>query len=108
MAVGEKQVYHSSTLGFIAGELVRRVTGRSVGTFLQEEVCGPRGLDYFIGMTGEQRARCWTIIASANNVVNAAKREPKDSIAYRMWQAVPEEEDYNSVLWRSEELPSVN
>jgi len=59
-------------------------------------------------MTGEQRARCWTIIASANNVVNAAKREPKDSIAYRMWQAVPEEEDYNSVLWRSEELPSVN
>ncbi|SMQ85513.1 CubicO group peptidase, beta-lactamase class C family [Devosia lucknowensis] len=106
--VGEKQVYHSSTLGFIAGELVHRVTGRSIGTFLRDEICAPRGLDYFIGMNAEQQARCSTIVASANNVVNAAKREPKNSISYRMWQAVPVEEDYNSVRWRSEELPSVN
>ncbi|SEQ48990.1 CubicO group peptidase, beta-lactamase class C family [Devosia sp. YR412] len=106
--VGEKQVYHSSTLGFIAGELVRRLTGKTIGTFLQDEICGPRGLDYFIGMNEAQQARCSTIVASANNVVNAAKREPKDSIAYRMWQAVPVEEDYNSALWRGEELPSVN
>lgn len=106
--VGEKQVYHSSTLGFIAGELVRRVTGKTIGTFLQDEICGPLGLDYFIGMDAEQQARCATIVASANNVVNAAKREPRDSIAYRMWQAVPVEEDYNSALWRGQELPSVN
>lgn len=106
--VGEQQVYHSSTLGFIAGELIRRVTGKTLGTFLREEICAPRGFDYFIGMSAEERARCATIVASANNVVNAAKREPRDSVAYRMWQAVPVEEDYNSTLWRQNEIPSVN
>ncbi len=39
--VGEVQVYHSSTLGFIAGELLRRVTGKTLGTFLAEEICSP-------------------------------------------------------------------
>ena len=105
---GETQVYHSSTLGFIAGELVRRVTGRTLGTFLREEVCEPNGFDYFIGLKEAEQARCATVVPSQDNIVNAAKREPVDSIAYRMWQSVPVEEDYNSAPWRGMEIPSVN
>lgn len=106
--VGEVQVYHSSTLGFIAGELLRRVTGKTLGTFLAEEICSPLGVDYFIGLDDDKRARCATMVQSANNIVNAAKREPEDSIAYRMWKSVPATEDYNSHAWRSSEIPSVN
>lgn len=105
---GETQVYHSSTLGFIAGELVRRATGKSLGTFLRDAITGPLGADYFIGLSEEQLFRCATMVPSADNIVNAAKREPKDSIAYRMWQPVPAEEDYNSRSWRTSEIPSVN
>lgn len=105
---GEVQVYHSSTLGFIAGELVRRVTGKRLGAFLREYITGPIDADYFIGLAEEQLARCATMVPSADNIVNAAKREPRDSIAYRMWQAVPADEDYNSRLWRTSEIPSVN
>lgn len=105
---GEVQVYHSSTLGFIAGELLRRITGKSLGRILREEIQEPLGADYFIGLREAESRRASTIVASANNNVNAAKREPQDSIAYRMWKAVPADEDYNSNLWRHSEIPSVN
>lgn len=105
---GEVQVYHSSTLGFISGELLRRVTGKTAGKFLQDEIAGPLGADYFIGLDDATQARCATMVASADNIVNAAKREPEDSIAYRIWKAVPDSENYNSKQWRSSEIPSVN
>lgn len=41
--------YHAVTWGFYAGELVRRVAGRSVGAFLAEEVAGPLGVSAYIG-----------------------------------------------------------
>src|SRR5690606_31460623 len=91
-----------------AGELIRRVTGRTIGRFLREEIQEPLCADFYFGLTEAEAARCATIIPSRHNMVNAAKFEPKDSIAYRMWQSIPEEEDYNSDLWRRKEIPSVN
>ncbi len=41
--------YHALTFGWIASELVRRTDGRSVGTFVREELAGPLGLDMHIG-----------------------------------------------------------
>jgi CubicO group peptidase (beta-lactamase class C family) len=38
--------YHSLTQGFIAGEVIRQVTGRSPGTFFAREVAGPLGADF--------------------------------------------------------------
>ncbi|MEX2247933.1 MAG: serine hydrolase domain-containing protein, partial [Dehalococcoidia bacterium] len=50
--------YHALTFGYLAGELVRRVDGRSVGTFLREEVCGPLGLtDMHIGAPASVEGR---------------------------------------------------
>ena len=40
---GGKLFYHSATLGFIAGEILRRIDGRSIGTFVREEIAGPLG-----------------------------------------------------------------
>jgi CubicO group peptidase (beta-lactamase class C family) len=42
--------YHAVTWGWLAGELVRRVDGRTVGTFVAEELAGPLGLDLRIGV----------------------------------------------------------
>jgi CubicO group peptidase (beta-lactamase class C family) len=40
---GAESGYHALTFGFLVGEVVRRVSGRSVGTFLRDEVCTPLG-----------------------------------------------------------------
>jgi CubicO group peptidase (beta-lactamase class C family) len=47
---GTETGYHAVTFGFLVGEIVRRVSGRRIGRFLQDEVCGPLGLrDMYIG-----------------------------------------------------------
>jgi CubicO group peptidase (beta-lactamase class C family) len=47
---GTKLAYHSVSYGYLVGELVRRVTGKSLGTFLRTEVCDPLGADAWIGL----------------------------------------------------------
>ena len=46
---GTAQGYHMVTFGFILGELVRRVTGRTVGEFLREHIAGPLSADFSSG-----------------------------------------------------------
>jgi CubicO group peptidase (beta-lactamase class C family) len=45
--------YHSITQGFLVGEVVRRITGRSLGAFFADEVAGPLGADFHIGLPAE-------------------------------------------------------
>jgi len=50
---GTRHGYHVNTFGFLAGEVIRRVTGRSVGTVLRERVAGPLGADVHLGLAPE-------------------------------------------------------
>jgi CubicO group peptidase (beta-lactamase class C family) len=54
---GTRQGYHAFSLGYLIGELVRRVDGRSIGTFFREEVAEPLNLDFWIGLPGEIEPR---------------------------------------------------
>jgi CubicO group peptidase (beta-lactamase class C family) len=54
---GEKHGYHAITFGFLVGEVVRRISGRSLGTFFREEVAEPLGLDFHIGLDAKHDAR---------------------------------------------------
>lgn len=54
---GARHGYHAVTFGFLVGEVVRRVSGRSVGTWLREEVAGPLGADFHIGVPERDDAR---------------------------------------------------
>lgn len=49
--------YHPITWGWLAGELLRRIDGRSPGAFLREEVAGPLGLDLHVGTPADLDAR---------------------------------------------------
>ena len=42
---GTQHGYHTATLGFLEGEIVRRVTGRTIATYLRQEVAEPLGAD---------------------------------------------------------------
>lgn len=54
---GTRYGYHALTYGFLVGELVRRITGKTVGTFFKEEVAQPLGLDFWIGLPEEIEPR---------------------------------------------------
>jgi CubicO group peptidase (beta-lactamase class C family) len=47
---GTQHGYHATTFGWLVGEIIRRVSGRSVGTFLRDEIAEPLGLDVYIGL----------------------------------------------------------
>ena len=47
---GTRHGYHAFTFGWLVGEVVRRVSGRSLGTFFREEVARPNDIDFHIGL----------------------------------------------------------
>ena len=106
--IGTQQIYHSATLGFIAAEILRRVTGLTIGQFIRKNLQQPLGADYFIGLSVAEQTRCATMIRSAGNSINAAKVADPQSVEARMWRPLPGSENYNSERWRSAEIPSVN
>ncbi|HEC40297.1 hypothetical protein LCGC14_0916680 [marine sediment metagenome] len=59
---GTQSGYHSATHGFLLGELVRRVTGKSLGTFFKEEIAEPLKIDFHIGLAEENVPRVTKLI----------------------------------------------
>ncbi|MEU8266897.1 serine hydrolase domain-containing protein [Sphaerisporangium sp. NPDC049002] len=54
---GTAHGYHALTYGFLVGEVIRRVSGKSVGRFVADEIAGPRGLDLWVGAPDDVAAR---------------------------------------------------
>jgi CubicO group peptidase (beta-lactamase class C family) len=54
--------YHMRTYGWLTGEIVRRITGRTVGAFFREEIADPLGIDWWIGLPERQEPRVAPII----------------------------------------------
>jgi CubicO group peptidase (beta-lactamase class C family) len=54
--------YHALTQGYLVGEVVRRITGRSLGTVFREEVAEPLGADFHIGLPVSEDGRVAELI----------------------------------------------
>ncbi len=59
---GADQGYHALFFGFLNGEIIRRVTGKTVGQFLRQEITGPLGIDFWIGLPDEYHPMVATMI----------------------------------------------
>ena len=59
---GTRNGYHMISFGWTVGELVRRVSGKSLGTFFRDEVARPLGIDFWIGMPEEFEPRVAPVI----------------------------------------------
>lgn len=57
---GTQHGYHAVTLGFLEGEILRRVTGKTIGQFLRDEVAGPLEADIWIGCHDSEHCRIAT------------------------------------------------
>lgn len=58
---GTAHGYHALTFGWLAGELVRRVDGRPLGRYFADEIAGPLGLEFWIGLPESEQPRVSTI-----------------------------------------------
>ena len=90
--------------GHLVGEVVRRVDGRSLGTFLREEVCGPHGLDFVVGLAGDDLPR-------VADLTGFTGRRTPHSVMDRAIANPPGARDpavVNSARWRTAEIPAVN
>ncbi|GAA0835807.1 serine hydrolase domain-containing protein [Streptosporangium amethystogenes subsp. fukuiense] len=121
---GTEHGYHGLTYGWLVGEVVRRVSGRSLGTFLTEEIAAPLGLDLWIGLPEAERHRVSRIIAAVPDVealagidldalpgpareVMAAYADPT-SLTVRSMTVVTPPLDHNDPDEQSAEMPSTN
>jgi CubicO group peptidase (beta-lactamase class C family) len=95
--------YHSVTFGFLVGEVVRRVSGRTIGRFLAEEVAGPLGADFHIGLGADDDARVAQLYPppSYNDDFNSAGPDYASTGGIRV-------KDANTEAWRRAEVPAAN
>src|ERR1051325_10050890 len=54
---GTKHGYHATTFGWLVGEVIRRISGQRIGAFVQEQIAGPLGLDFWIGLPESEEPR---------------------------------------------------
>jgi CubicO group peptidase (beta-lactamase class C family) len=72
---GTRSEYHGGTFGYLVGEVVRRIDGRSLAPFFREEIGEPLGADFMIGLGPEHDHRCAEMIGPDDMVGSANSRE---------------------------------
>jgi CubicO group peptidase (beta-lactamase class C family) len=60
---GTAHGYHATTYGWLVGEVVRRISGQSLGTYLRQEVAGPLGADFFVGLPASEEHRVARLVS---------------------------------------------
>lgn len=108
--------YHALTFGWLCGELVRRVDGRSIGRFLREEIADPLGLEIWIGLPEGEEYR---VAAFEQNEHFAAEQRDfvldraTDELAWSIWSNPPRfaaggQLAANLPSWHTAEIPATN
>ncbi|WP_020501176.1 serine hydrolase domain-containing protein [Sciscionella marina] len=116
---GAAQGYHAVTFGFLVGEVVRRISGRTLGSFLREEITEPLGADLYVGTPLEQQHRCADMIGMLDRSVlermfpdrpsepiRSIDQHPLAALFAALTYAPPG--DVNSAEYRSAEVPAAN
>jgi CubicO group peptidase (beta-lactamase class C family) len=109
---GTRHGYHMRTFGWLVGELLQRVTGVTVGSFLREQIASPLGLDIFIGLPQELEARVAKVVPPSTDM-RAALEPLRDTLLLARVFDNPSglfnyDEMWNRRALHAAELPSSN
>jgi CubicO group peptidase (beta-lactamase class C family) len=101
---GTASGYHAITQGYLVGEVVKRVTGQSLGTFFQQELAGPLGADFHIGTGPEHDHRVALVIPPAPLAFGEMDTE---SVAFKTFATAPLSAEASwEIGWRRAEIPA--
>ena len=113
---GARHGYHGLTFGWLVGEVVRRISGKSLGTFFRDEVALPLGLDFHIGVDPKDDARIATMYTAVVPIEVARQMELRQQeVQERMSPELLAARAnisilgaHNSEAWRRSEIPAAN
>ena len=101
---GTANGYHAITFGHLNGELVRRITGKAFGKFLREEIAGPLGVDFQVGVSEAEDARIATMAAPP-----AMTGLPEDALMFKVLANPPfDTAQANDREYRAATIPAAN
>jgi CubicO group peptidase (beta-lactamase class C family) len=104
---GTANSYHAVTYGFLAGEIVRRASGRTLGALFREEIAGPLGADFHIGLPASKEGRVAELLPPKSPPDMSGVDLP---LAAQMALGNPGQDPTrpNTRAWRAAELPALN
>jgi CubicO group peptidase (beta-lactamase class C family) len=108
---GEAHGYHAITFGFLVGEVVRRISGRSLGTYFREEFAEPLDLDFHIGLPEAHEPRVSPLVQGpvhtegGPDLFQQIMADPESLLAKAFINPVPIP---TSREWRAAEIPAAN
>ena len=109
---GTQAGYHAVTWGYPAGEIVRRVTGKTLGTVFREKVAGPLGADFYIGLPDSETNRVADLVGPNHaRVPQVQNSDPVVPPLYRVALMNPNIRPYkdaSSTAWRKAEIAAAN
>ena len=105
---GTRSGYHALSHGHLLGEVVRRVSGRSLGTFFREEVADPLEADFHIGLPEEHEPRVGELVAPPDSTLDASAPSEGTVAAKVLGNPALRGGDANSRAWRAAEIPAAN
>ena len=106
---GSASGYHALTQGHLIGEVVRRVTGKSLGTYFADEIAGPLGADFHIGTGEEHFDRIGELVPPTTGPADAAADGDPDGIAARTFRnPAADARASGTPGWRKAEIPAAN
>jgi CubicO group peptidase (beta-lactamase class C family) len=120
---GSRHGYHAITFGHLVGEVIRRISGRSVGEFFRENVAGPLSADFHIGLAAEHDHRTSRLhgklmdperMPSADKLPDFLREfmrsmtDPSTMTGAAFANPVQKADDVNSREWRAAEIPAAN
>ncbi len=113
---GTRHGYHALTYGWLVGEVIRRISGRSLGAYFRDEIARPLGVDCHIGLDAKHDARVAPVLPAPlpppgqPNPFLEMMKDPQ-SLAARTLMNPPDliaPHTVNSREWRGAEIPAAN
>jgi len=113
---GTKHGYHALTIGWLVGEVIRRITGKGLGRYFREEIAEPLKLDCHIGLDAAQDSRVSDLLPSPPpgpdepNLFVEAMKEPEGATAKAFLNppVLTKPNLVNTRSWRGAELGAAN
>ncbi|HEY1820823.1 MAG TPA: serine hydrolase domain-containing protein [Trebonia sp.] len=105
---GTASGYHALNFGHLLGEVVRRVSGKSLTRFVDEEISGPLGADFRIGARPADWPRCAEIIPPPPLPFDLATLDPDSALVKIATGPVADATAPNRAEWRLAEIGAAN
>lgn len=107
---GTRSGYHGMTFGHLVGEVVRRISGKSLGTFFREEVARPLGADFWIGLPESEEGRVAEMVPTVATALAEAPdpSDPNYALKFALSNPRVTPETANTRAWRAAEIPAAN